>query len=153
MLGPGSDAMHYNHFHLDLAMHGNTSRGLRRICRPQPQRQNLPPRRDNLPDPPELEPDLDVARNMGRGPMVAQGYNAARPGIAMQPERLRSMPRPQAPIGPASAPAPAYGGGDGVYGRLQPGAGQPLQLDRSVPRGTGIMHDDGIFVPPEGLAD
>ena len=151
VLGPGSDAMHYNHFHFDLAMHGNTSRGLRRICRPQPQRQQLPPKLDNLPDPPELEPELDVARNMQRGPMVAQGYNAARPGIAMQPDRLRAMPRPQAPSG--VVPRPNYNGGEGVYGRLNAASGEPMQLDRSVPRGTGMMRDDGIFVPPEGLAD
>lgn len=32
VLGPGSDAFHYDHFHLDLARHD--ARGLRRICKP-----------------------------------------------------------------------------------------------------------------------
>lgn len=33
VLGPGSDALHYDHFHLDLARHD--ARGQRRYCRPQ----------------------------------------------------------------------------------------------------------------------
>src|SRR5581483_4259605 len=40
VLGPGYP-LHDNHFHLDLAMHGNTSRGLRRYCEPAPQ--SVPP--------------------------------------------------------------------------------------------------------------
>jgi hypothetical protein len=32
VLGPGSDAFHYDHFHLDLARHD--PRGVRRVCRP-----------------------------------------------------------------------------------------------------------------------
>ena len=34
VLGPGSNALHYDHFHVDLAMHGATSTGPRRYCRP-----------------------------------------------------------------------------------------------------------------------
>jgi hypothetical protein len=156
VLGPGSDVFHYNHFHFDLAMHGNTSRGLRRVCRPRPAQQKIPPKLDNLPDPPEIDIELDVARNQ-RGPQyasrqTAQGYAVARPGIAMQPERLRAMPRPLGTIASAPLPVPTYGG-DGVYGRLQVGAGQPLQLHSSVPRGTGMLRDDGIFVPPDGMGD
>ncbi len=160
VLGPGSDAMHYNHFHFDLAMHGNTSHGPRRICRPKPQQQQLPPKLDNLPDPPELDIELDIARRGQRGPQYAQsqqarGYAAANPGIAMQPERLRAMPRPQGTIAQGNYPAqqPSYTGGDGVYGRLQPGAGAPLQLHNSLPRGTGMLRDDGIFVPPGDIGD
>lgn len=152
VLGPGSDMFHYNHFHLDLAMHGNTSRGLRHICRPQPQLQKLPPKLDNLPDPPELEPDLDIARNNQRGPALARGYAVAQPGIAMQPERLRAIPRPQGSIA-SPPPAPSYVGGEGVYGRLQPGAGAPLQLERSLPNGTGALRDDGMFVAPGEVGD
>ncbi len=33
VLGPGADPFHYNHFHLDLAMHGRTNTGPRRYCR------------------------------------------------------------------------------------------------------------------------
>ena len=32
VLGPGSDALHYDHFHLDLARHD--PRGVRRVCKP-----------------------------------------------------------------------------------------------------------------------
>lgn len=35
VLGPGSDAYHYDHFHVDLRMHD--PRGNRRICKPVPQ--------------------------------------------------------------------------------------------------------------------
>lgn len=155
VLGPGSDMFHYNHFHFDLAMHGNTSRGPRRICRPKPQNQQLPPKRDNLPDPPELDIELDIARRQQRGPQYAQrspqgaqSYAMARPGIAMQPERLRAMPRPPSQIDSAPLAAP-LAGGEGVYGRLQASAGgAPMQLHQSLPRGSGVMRDDGIFVPP-----
>jgi hypothetical protein len=43
VLAPGSDAFHYNHFHLDLAMHGRTGAGPRRYCRPAPSSDLLPP--------------------------------------------------------------------------------------------------------------
>src|SRR5208282_4120819 len=36
VLGPGADVFHYNHFHLDLAMHGATNNGPRRYCKPTP---------------------------------------------------------------------------------------------------------------------
>jgi hypothetical protein len=158
VLGPGSDPFHYNHFHFDLAMHGNTSRGPRRICRPKPPQQQLPPKRDNLPDPPEIDIELDIARRGGqRGPQFAQrpparAYAAASPGIVMQPERLRAMPRPQGNIG-AAPPQQNHGVGEGFYGRLQAGSGTPMQLHQSLPRGTGMLRDDGIFVPPGELAD
>ena len=35
VLGPGADAFHYDHFHMDLARHGRS--GNRSICRPYPQ--------------------------------------------------------------------------------------------------------------------
>ena len=36
VLGPGADVFHYNHLHLDLAMHGSTNTGPRRYCKPAP---------------------------------------------------------------------------------------------------------------------
>ena len=36
VLGPGADVFHYNHIHLDLANHGSTNTGPRRICKPAP---------------------------------------------------------------------------------------------------------------------
>ena len=43
VLGPGSDVFHYNHIHLDLANHGATNTGPRRICKPTPEPNLLPP--------------------------------------------------------------------------------------------------------------
>ncbi len=37
VLGPGYNVFHYNHFHVDLAMHGSTAHGPRRYCKPVPQ--------------------------------------------------------------------------------------------------------------------
>jgi hypothetical protein len=67
VLGPGFDMFHYNHFHLDLAMHGNTSTGPRRVCKPAPPQQMAPLPRDGLPEAPSIEDDLDIAQ-AGRPP-------------------------------------------------------------------------------------
>ncbi|MEI8145405.1 MAG: extensin family protein [Alphaproteobacteria bacterium] len=40
VLGPGSDAFHYDHFHLDLARHD--PQWTRRVCRPRPESVQLP---------------------------------------------------------------------------------------------------------------
>jgi hypothetical protein len=40
VLGPGSDAFHYDHFHLDLARHD--AQFTRRICRPRPETVQMP---------------------------------------------------------------------------------------------------------------
>lgn len=61
VLGPGANVFHYNHIHVDLAMHGSTSSGPRRICKPVPQASAPEPRRDLLPDPPLVEEEQDVA--------------------------------------------------------------------------------------------
>ena len=158
VLGPGADVFHYNHFHFDLAMHGNTSRGPRRICRPRPQMQKLPPKIDNLPDPPELEPELDMARRMQQNRQLA----IAAPGVKMQPERLRAMPRPRGnmelprPRGNIEA-APQYSPAPGpatVYGRLPDvSGGGPVQLAPPLPRGAGMLRDDGVYVPPGQIGD
>src|SRR5271165_7054257 len=42
VLGPGADVFHYNHIHLDLANHGSTNTGPRRICKPSPAPDLLP---------------------------------------------------------------------------------------------------------------
>jgi Extensin-like protein C-terminus len=64
VLGPGADGYHTDHFHLDLALHAMTSTGPRRICKPLPSPQLLPaPKpRDDLPDPPDMEEELDIAQ-------------------------------------------------------------------------------------------
>ena len=69
VLAPGSDRFHYNHMHLDLAAHGATSSGPRRYCKPTPAPGLLPrqDRKDDLPDPPDLEEDLDMAQAPRKG--------------------------------------------------------------------------------------
>jgi hypothetical protein len=72
VLAPGSNPFHYNHIHIDLAMHGMTSTGPRHICQPAPQSTEPPslkeppvfraPPRDGLPDAPEIDDDLDIAQ-------------------------------------------------------------------------------------------
>jgi len=63
VLGPGADVFHYNHIHLDLANHGSTDTGPRRICKPTPAPNLLPAAgpRDGLPPAPEIEEPLDIA--------------------------------------------------------------------------------------------
>ena len=64
VLGPGSNIFHYNHIHVDLAMHGGGSRGLRHYCKPTPEVSRPGPEtppRDNLPEAPQLEEEQDVA--------------------------------------------------------------------------------------------
>ena len=74
VLGPGANVFHYNHIHVDLAMHGSSSRGLRHICKPVPEASRPGPPLDTLPEPPPVDEDQDVAsspvpsdRGSGRG--------------------------------------------------------------------------------------
>jgi hypothetical protein len=77
VLSPGSNPFHYNHVHVDLAMHGMTSTGPRRICKPAPVRTEAPSRKDDLPATPEIEDDLDTAQ--GAPPRGVNTY-AMHPG-------------------------------------------------------------------------
>lgn len=80
VLGPGSNAFHYNHIHVDLAMHGSGSRGLRRVCKPIPETSRPGPDQTGLPEapPPQGDEEQDVAaappppvHGGDRGPSVA----------------------------------------------------------------------------------
>ena len=84
VLGPGADVFHYNHFHLDLAMHGTTNTGPRRYCRPKPPPDLAPPpsRPDGLPPAPDIDEPMDIARAAGRpssGPLELRGPSGALP--------------------------------------------------------------------------
>jgi hypothetical protein len=63
VLGPGADVFHYNHIHLDLANHGATNTGPRRICKPTPGPNllPLPAAPDGLPPAPNIDEPLDIA--------------------------------------------------------------------------------------------
>ncbi len=95
VLGPGYNIFHYNHFHVDLAMHGSTSRGPRRYCKPVPQT-NLPepPVRDNLPDPPPIEEEMDIARAPGPQPGYGAGPATLVASVPLSPAVSSYTPRP-----------------------------------------------------------
>lgn len=61
VLGPGYNIFHYNHIHVDLAMHGSGRGGLRRYCKPVPEASRPGPPPDGLPEPPAIEEEQDVA--------------------------------------------------------------------------------------------
>jgi Extensin-like protein C-terminus len=102
VLGPGADVFHYNHFHLDLAMHGATNTGPRRYCKPAPS-PNLTPapgRPDGLPPAPEVEEPQDVAQAApgADGPMVLHGPTGELPP-PLRAYSLAPLVRPPAPEG------------------------------------------------------
>lgn len=117
VLGPGANIFHYNHIHVDLALHGNTSSGPRRICRPLlgPSRVPEPPH-DGLPNPPEIEEDIEVAQaGNPSGEMLAfhPGPGAAPP--ARIPDTYFAAAAPQAPSARAYAPVPPEPVGQPVH--------------------------------------
>ena len=82
VLGPGYNIFHYNHIHVDLAMHGGSSHGMRRYCKPVPQESRPGPSRDNLPEAPPIEEDQDVASSVEpSGGRVERGPNVAAPPV------------------------------------------------------------------------
>jgi len=134
VLGPGYNIFHYNHLHLDLAMHGNTSTGPRRICKPVPQQQTVPLPRDNLPDAPAIDEDLDVAQGGRPGGMQAmalhEGPGSLDAGLPPAPP-----PRPGAAQTYAPLPQPQRGSirDDGAF---EPeGRPQDWDITSSINRG------------------
>ncbi|RDI59225.1 extensin family protein [Microvirga subterranea] len=140
VLGPGSDAFHYDHLHIDLARHD--PRGQRRICKPI------------LKFAPRIDPE-----------QAQQAYQAAAPSADLAPIDMEEEgapaedyasaphgqgPAPSASIPPASRPVASGGyaadlpGSSAGYGRAlqvqapaqtyappgyaRPSAGQPLAL-------------------------
>ena len=83
VLGPGADVFHYNHIHLDLANHGSTDTGPRRICKPTP------------------APDLLPAPAAARRPAArAQYRRAARHRAFERADAPAAPPPPDASPGP-----------------------------------------------------
>lgn len=116
VLGPGSNIFHYNHIHLDLALHGNTAFGPRRICKPLPVPGLLPGTpRDSLPNPPEIDEEIDIAgaRTPAELPAAHGGPGNGPP--APIPETLFAdalrMPsaRAYAPLPPEPVEVPLHG--------------------------------------------
>ena len=100
VLGPGANIFHYNHIHVDLALHGNTSTGPRRICRPQLRPSPVPePPRDSLPNPPEIDEDIDIAQagipptSLGVACGTGTGADGAHTGLLFRGRRADRPPR------------------------------------------------------------
>jgi hypothetical protein len=121
VLGPGANIFHYNHIHVDLALHGNTSYGLRGICEPSLGPSKVPgPLHDNLPNPPEIEEEMDIAQaghppageslafHPGPGPApsarIPDSFFATAARMPVGPARTPAQQDPQA--GPAGEEAP-----------------------------------------------
>jgi len=144
VLGPGSDAFHYDHFHIDLARHD--PQGRRRICKPilkfspriDPERarlslQDIAPSADLAPidmeqNMPEEEmpaaPHAPVARQsvpVTPRPPAYAGYAADLPPPdaayprAPQPQPLRPAYAPPLPASRPSAGGPLPLTGAGIY--------------------------------------
>ena len=101
VLGPGANVFHYNHIHVDLAMHGGSSRGLRHICKPIPDASVPAPRIDNLPDPPTVDEEQDVASaSHGGGRAFAAGAGEGGLNAGAPPAYEGHMPSRSASYSP-----------------------------------------------------
>jgi hypothetical protein len=93
VLGPGADAFHYDHFHMDLAKHGR--RGDRSICRPYPQ--PVTPANEGFPLDPGRGALVSDGRNVVPGQPSSQAFASAPAGVAplpvYRPARLPQTPR------------------------------------------------------------
>lgn len=143
VLGPGANIFHYNHVHMDLAMHGNTSHGPRRYCKPVPQ-PTLPvgPPRDTLPDPPMIEEEQDMAQ----APIPAPSYSggSSRSFVASVPDLAPSyrMARRQ-PVGAPMTLAPRSLAAHDALDLDQAGVGGATGIEDARP--------SDAPVPPEGI--
>lgn len=156
VLGPGADAFHYDHLHIDLARHD--PRGDRRICKPiikfmpridPEQSRQLLQSVSNQGDLPTAELEQDMPEEG-----ASAGYAADTPvGASMAPPVVSAPVPPPAPRGPANnvysnnaaqdlyapPPPPGYGGPFQQQSYQQtyapprptrPSAGEPMVLNR-----------------------
>ncbi len=114
VLGPGADAFHYDHFHLDLARHD--PKGQRRVCRPV------------LKFEPRIDPDSATAlmspRPFGAIPAQERPAEAFNPPVSVAPGRgaVRQTPPVQREFPPLAFPPPSAGISEP---RLVPGRAPP----------------------------
>ena len=143
VLGPGYNFLHYNHFHLDLAMRGNMSTGPRRVCKPHPDVWPQTHAPDGLPEPPPVDEEMDVSQ--------------AGSGGDQQPMALHTGPdSPDAAVPAASytpySPPRSYGRSYQALSSddLPP---EPVQSSQPAEPQSGTMRSDGAFVPEGRPAD
>jgi len=130
VLGPGSNAFHYNHIHVDLALHGMTSSGPRRVCKPVPQRTEPPSRKDSLPEAPDVEDELDVAQNAPPRGVNTYAIHSG-PDLSAAAATIARAPDGEPPLPPR-----------------RPGAGpMALHAPPARPPAPGPMREDGSIAP------
>jgi hypothetical protein len=135
VLGPGADAFHYDHFHLDLARRHSGS-----VCKPVPQEVVAPPR----PDPESMR--------MARPPSPifppARPYAARPPAPQPGPDPLFAN-RPLANLPPPGLEpphAPSMGAREPVRGLAPaPASGDPIDL--TPPRPTQVPAQAPGYAP------
>ncbi len=168
VLSPGANIFHYNHMHVDLAMHGMTSTGRRHICKPARQQTAPPPRKDDLPDAPAIDDDIDSAEAgppRGAPPTPCIPVPTLRP--RMWPPRIwpvRKTPAPTWRSPPGQSPRPIRRGVRSIRrprlaGLMIPAPRRcmraPPQRKNSSPTRPrrGIMREDGSFEPEGAPTD
>jgi len=138
VLGPGANIFHYNHIHVDLALHGNTMSGPRRICRPQLRPSPLPgPPRDGLPNPPEIDEEMDIAQagHPETGTLSVQGGPGPAPSARIPDSYFTAAQR--VPLPPALVPAPSeplHSSGRTGSAYLPEGKPEDWDLTSTIPR-------------------
>jgi len=98
VLAPGSDSFHSNHMHLDLAMHGRTNTGPRRICRPEAAPSAPLPPIDALPPAPNVEEPMDVSRATGASPVTPLALHADARAPLAEAYDPNTVPAPVLPM-------------------------------------------------------
>ncbi len=150
VLGPGANIFHYNHIHVDLAMHGNTSTGLRRICKPL-LAPNMAPASppDGLPEPPDIDEDVDTAE----GKVLRDDALALRNGGAQtQRAQAETSQADALQVGPGPGPTAAIPDDD-FNAALKPPAAIPAApasayAPTPVPEGSPADWDLTSSIPP-----
>jgi hypothetical protein len=145
VLGPGSNVFHYNHIHVDLAMHGNTSSGPRRICKPAPKTTIPAPRRDDLPDAPDIDDDIDMAQARPSSSSMYAMHSAPSAAVPQQQRQLQAFNSDEISklIARSSAPLDLQHPTASAYAPRPPP--RPVRA--------GAMGADGVFVPEGAPGD
>jgi hypothetical protein len=128
---------HYNHIHADLAMHGNSSNGPRRVCRPWLGPSATPdPPRDGLPNAPEIDDDVDIAQVKSHGgPLALHAGPGPAPMASIPAEyfaRAARMPMARSPS--FVPPEPVQGGRRADAAAPMEGKPQDWDLPSSIAR-------------------
>ena len=135
VLSPGSNAFHYNHMHLDLAMHGQTASGPRRVCKPSIRPTEPPSRKDGMPEAPEIDDDLDIAQS--GAPQQPRAYATHGPDLALAAATIAGADPARRKPAPLPLSRQNYGPGPVALHKPEP---------ETQPR-RGSMSEDGVFTP------